>query len=110
MAVRLRCDNCLQMGALQAHDGHFLAGLIDAEGCFQLRAVNGGANWSCDLSLALRDDDAKLLVELHELTGLGTLKNVPARATSRPQVSWSIQRRPECQKLAGLLERFPLRG
>src|SRR4051812_36956376 len=98
------------MGALEPQDRHFLAGLIDAEGCFRLLSTNGGANWACTFSLALRDDDAQLLVALHELTGFGTLRNVPAAGTSRPQVVWSIERRPECQDLADLLEQFPLRG
>src|SRR4051812_21475476 len=98
------------MGPLEPHDGHFLAGLIDAEACFRLPSTNGGANWACTFSLALRDDDGQLLVELHDLTRLGTLRNVPAAGTSRPQVVWSIERRPECEELADLLEQFPLRG
>jgi hypothetical protein len=110
IAVRSYCDNSLHMAALRARDGHFLAGFVEAEGCFQLTAINGGANWICGFDLALRDDDADLLVEMHEITGLGALRTKPARETSKPQVLWSIQRRSECRDLADLLERFPLRG
>jgi LAGLIDADG DNA endonuclease family protein len=95
---------------LESADGHFLAGFIDAEGCFQIVANNGRQNWSCLFTLALRDDDAELLVDLQRLTGLGALTRQSARGTSRPQVLWSIQRHSECRRLAELLERFPSRG
>src|SRR3954462_11868090 len=98
------------MRDFDARDGHFLAGLIEAEGCFQLSPANGGANWLSGFALALRDDESELLVEMHELTGLGALRSVPACGTSKPQVLWSIQRRSDCQELAELLARFPLRG
>jgi len=95
---------------LESTDGHFLAGFIDAEGCFQIRANNGAQSWRCVFTLALRDDDAEILVELQRLTGLGALTQLPAPGTSRPQVVWSIQSWPDCARLAELLERFPLRG
>src|SRR3954453_7417317 len=43
--------------SLQRHDGHFLAGFIEAEGCFEIRQNNGGVNWSCVFTLVQRDDD-----------------------------------------------------
>lgn len=95
---------------ISSPDGHFLAGLVDAEGCFQITPNNGGTAWRCWFTLALRDDDAEVLVELHELTGLGHLQRTPARGTSRPQITWMIQRRSDCLRLAEILERFPLRN
>jgi hypothetical protein len=95
---------------LQPRDGHFLAGFIDAEGCFQITANNGGTSWRCGFTLALRDDDAELLVDLQRLTGLGHLTRAPARGTSMPQALWSIDSRREALQLAELLEQFPLRG
>jgi hypothetical protein len=98
------------MTAISARDGHFLAGLIEAEACFQIRPNNGGANWACNFMLALRRDDAGLLSELHERTKLGAISAKPARANSKPQAVWAIHRRAECLRLAELLEEFPLRG
>jgi hypothetical protein len=95
---------------LSAAEGHFLAGLIDAESSFTITPNNGGQNWSCSITVNLRDDDADVLVELQRLTGLGRLYAIPGRRTSRPQVAWRIQSRLECHRLATLLERFPLRG
>ena len=91
-------------------DGHALAGLLDAEGSFAIRRQNGGRNWLCSMSMALRDDDAGLIVKLRALTGLGTIRRKPARATSKPQAVWSVTSGLECLRLAEILERFPLRG
>src|SRR3954447_20445743 len=98
------------MSDILSRDGHFLAGFIEAEGCFQITANNGGAAWACVFTLGLRDDDAELLVELHALTGLGHLRPKPAFGTSMPQILWTIQRRSDCLRLAEILEQFPLRG
>jgi hypothetical protein len=98
------------MRGINDQDGHFLAGFIDAEGCFQITANNGGTAWVCALTLSQRDDDADLLVDLQARTGLGHLRHTPARHTSMPQITWRIQRRRDCLCLAELLERFPLRG
>lgn len=62
------------------------------------------------MHVALRDDDAGILVEFHRLTGLGTITPRPARRTSKPQVVWSVSNGLESLRLAELLERFPLRG
>lgn len=96
--------------ALSPRDGNFLAGFVEAEGSFQLRPNNGGASWACRFALAVRDDDAELLLELRDLTGLGNVSGIPARRTSKPQALWLIESRVECLRLAELLERFPLRG
>jgi hypothetical protein len=83
---------------------------VDAEGCFQIRPLNGGANWSCVFGIAVRDDDTELLLDLREMTGLGNVTRVAAVRNSKPQVLWSIETRAECLWLAELLEQFPLRG
>jgi hypothetical protein len=95
---------------LTTTDGHFLAGFLDAEGYFGLRPNNGGQGWQCWMSLALRDDDAEILVALRRLTSLGRLTQAPARGTSRPQVIWKIVSHAECLGLAEQLGGFPLRG
>jgi hypothetical protein len=96
--------------SVSAQDGHFLAGFIEAEGCFQITANNGGTSWCCSFGLAVRDDDAELLVELQSLTGLGNLRRKPGYGTSKPQVTWQIDSWREAWRLAQLLQEFPLRG
>jgi hypothetical protein len=95
---------------LTTTEGHFLAGFLDAEGCFHLRPNNGGTGWQCWMSLALRDDDAEILVALAQLTGLGRLVQAPARGPSKPQVVWHVVSHAECLRLTDLLRGFPLRG
>src|SRR4051812_5208842 len=96
--------------SLQRHDGHFLAGFIEAEGCFEIRQNNGGVNWSCVFTLVQRDDDTELLLQLCELTGLGSVGKVRATGNSKPQGVWSIRGQRDCLGLAQLLDAFPLRG
>lgn len=91
-------------------EGHWFAGLVEAEGHFSLRRNNGGENWCCAFALALRDDDSDVLADLQAQTGLGHLNHKPARGGSRPQVVWRIGSRTECLTLADLLEAYPLRG
>lgn len=91
-------------------DAHALVGLLEADGHLAIVPNNAGATYRCYLALALRDDDADLLTSLHEKTGLGHLKKVPARASSRPQVVWSIGTKLECSVAANLLTDHPMRG
>src|SRR3954453_15045862 len=95
---------------LSTGDRHFIAGFLDAEGSFDIRPNNGGQNWQCWMSLALRDDDTEILVALRQLTSLGRLFQAPARGTSKPQTVWKIASHAECLRLAELLRGFPLRG
>src|SRR4051794_10019973 len=97
-------------GPLGRADAEWLAGFLDAEGCFQIHPNNGGRSWSCSLTLALRDDDARLLVELSNETGLGTLRALAARGSSKPQIDWRIQDKFGCARLARILTQYPLRG
>jgi hypothetical protein len=91
-------------------DGHALAGFLDAEGTFAINENNGGRNWSCQMSAALRLDDEDCLLDLQRCTGLGRVFRTRAKRTSRPQATWSIASKRECAQLAAILRRFPLRA
>ena len=93
-----------------AADGAWLAGFIDAEGSFSIDPNNGGANWQCGLAIALRDDDAGLLLDLQRSTGLGVVRPLSGRAGSKPQASWTIQAKRETVALACILRSHSLRG
>ena len=90
-------------------EAQFIAGLIDGEACFTVSRSNGGSSWLCRMDLALRDDDADLLEWVHATTGIGSLRYVPARRTSRPQVDWIVAAQDDCLALASLLTDAPLR-
>lgn len=87
---------------------HALAGFIDAEGCFRL--ARNGASLTCNLSVAVRDDDAEILALFRDGTGLGHLRSTPARASSNPQATWRISSKLECAKLVDILDHHPLYG
>jgi hypothetical protein len=91
-------------------DGGFAAGLIAGDGCFSIRPNNGGSSWQLLLTVRLRADDTPLLARLCRWSGAGALSAVPARATSRPQTSWAVQRQADCLRMVSILDRHELLG
>lgn len=91
--------------------GHWLAGFIAGEGCFDIAEGGGKAkgSFTCRFTLALRDDDAAILEEIHAMTGIGRISQIPARNTSKPQTCWTVSRRSDCLTLVWLLDQFSLR-
>jgi hypothetical protein len=93
-----------------ADDGDFLAGFLEGEACFSVVRQSGRANHGCVMRVSVRDDDSSLIAELAQATRLGTIAGRPARASSRPQVMWSIGSKADCLRLIRILYRHPLRG
>src|SRR5690349_12761618 len=91
---------------LDESDGHALAGLIDAEGSFQIATRNAGRTWNCSMQIAVRLDDGDILRDLCRTTGLGHVWTKRAHRTSRPQALWAIASKRECQELVRVLARF----
>jgi hypothetical protein len=91
-------------------DGGFAAGLIAGDGCFSIRPNNAGSSWQLILTVRLRADDTPLLARLCRWSGAGALCAVPARATSRPQTSWTVQRQADCLRMVSILDRHQLLG
>ncbi len=87
-----------------------MAGLIAGDGHFAIQPNNSGATWQCLLAVRLRADDTPLLARLRRWSGVGTLASVPARATSRPQTVWTVQRQADCKRMVSILDRHPLLG
>lgn len=92
--------------------GHWLAGFIDGEGCFQI--VRNGTGFAMRFAITLRDDDRPLLTEIQTRTGLG--KIYARRVTNanvsgaNPTVIWNVARKADILRLVTLLDRYPLRG
>ena len=62
------------------------------------------------MRLAVRDDDSELLELIRDRTNLGTLRQEPARGSSKPQTVWHVGSKADCMRLSDLLVRYPLRG
>lgn len=89
--------------------GHWLAGLIDGEGCFTITPNRPG--FVCRLALSLRQDDAAVLEEIVSRVGLGHLiRAKTGGGNRRPQVQWRVQKKQECLVLCRVLDAFPLRA
>lgn len=94
--------------------GHWLAGLIDGEGCFGIYASNahkGHDDWRLTFQLQLRDDDEPVLREIHGRLLIGSVwRQVPNRPwDAKPTLTWGVYSRAHCKALAAILDRFPLR-
>jgi hypothetical protein len=91
--------------------GHWLAGLIDGEGCFRVHCEKRGTYYACHFTLKLRDDDTPILERIVTDTGIGHLKVDANRSgNSKPCMVWVVQSRAECLKLVTLLDEYPLRS
>lgn len=96
--------------------GHWLAGLIDGEGCFLI--VRDRRNWrrdyfTCHFRICLRSDDLAILEECHRRTGIGTLHGATNHASDfdrKPQVRWWVYSRSDSQRLVEILDVFRLRS
>lgn len=93
---------------LTSRDYYALAGFFDAEGYFCVSSA--GRTPRCSASIGLRDDDAAVVRQFCEATGLGHVVPVPARRRSKPQVRWLIGTKIECRALAAIFDRYPLLG
>jgi hypothetical protein len=62
------------------------------------------------MQVTMRRDDAPILAEFRERTGIGTLTARAACGNSSPQASWKVCSGLECLRLAEILEKYPMYG
>jgi hypothetical protein len=80
-------------------DRALLAGFLEGEAHLRIHEQNGGQSLGCQMILNQRDDEQDMLEWLLAITGVGRLRRVPAQRTSRPQISWIVDRQDDCREL-----------
>lgn len=98
--------------------GHWFAGFIDGEGCFQIlrrTAARHGyrpTGYRCRFVMSLRADDGAMLEEIQARTGLGVIYRRVARArpADAPQWRFEVNTKRSCIAFVRLLDRYPLRA
>jgi hypothetical protein len=85
-------------------DRALLAGFLEGEAHLRIHEQNGGQSLGCQMILNQRDDEQDLLEWLLAITGVGRLRRVPAQRTSRPQISWIVDRQDDCRELLAMIE------
>lgn len=60
--------------------------------------------------LALREDDAEILIRIRGVLGFGRLVWCPRRGATNPAIQFRVQGLRNCMKLVQVLDRFPLRS
>jgi LAGLIDADG endonuclease len=89
--------------------GHWLAGFLDGEGCFSIVRRGGTQCHSTRMHVILRADDISLLDAIHRRTSIGTLcYSAHKSRLGRPGVTWTVVSKPDCIRLAELLDAHPL--
>ena len=70
----------------------WLAGLSDGEACFSVTHTGGASTaYGTHYFLALRADDWRVLHFAQQRAGVGSLRQRPARGTSKPAVAWEVR-------------------
>jgi len=95
---------------LDAAFGHWLAGLVDGEGCFTVTRRHSGAAFSPRFTMRLRDDDSAILDDIQLRLGLGSIHRAAGHGNSMPCCVWDVQSGPDTEELAEVLDRYPLRS
>ncbi len=96
--------------------GHWFAGFVAGEGSFLIyRHGRGGRSGSpsylCGCRIGLRADDAGILHEIVDRTGVGVVRVYERKVTKHaPYAEWRTRSRNECVALVHILDRYPLRA
>lgn len=89
----------------------YLAGLTDGEGHFgfTVEAKPRGRSVKCQFVINLRDDDRPVLDWVQRTLGCGTIYSC-RRRKDNPLARFAVYRIDECEQLADLFSRAPLRS
>jgi hypothetical protein len=89
--------------------GHYVAGLVDGEGCFIIKAKRPRADFSPALRIEMHKADRPLLEHIQGQVG-GTLKERTSPSRGGNTVLLEIVSREDCLRVIEILDAAPLRG
>lgn len=105
---------------VEPHDGYWLSGIVDGEGCLTMRhPVKRHTAWDPLFTISLRDDDSFMLDEIVRILGIENVhihtdKNIAKRKkglTAHPAKKLTIFDVPTLHfHLIAVLNRYPLRS
>ena len=90
--------------------GYWLSGFVDGEGCFRIHRVRNGDYYETHFCINLRRDDKAILENIKNILGFGRVQDRKGGNGSKPQISYIVNKREDCFKLAELFLRFPLKA
>jgi hypothetical protein len=92
--------------------GYWLAGFFAGEGSVGVYPSTNRTGFRCSAKLSLRADDAPILREIVQRTGIGRLlaDSKGRRTGAHPCIAWHVTTKADCLKLVRLFERYGLRA
>jgi hypothetical protein len=96
--------------------GYWFAGFFDGEGCLLVKRMHRGrrsSRYVCGAEITLRADDAAILHEIAERTGIGQVHDKRGGDDPRrpnPFSRWQFSRKAEARALVAIFDRYPLRA
>lgn len=94
-------------GREDAAFAYWLAGLIDGEGCFTIKAHTRGTHAPA-FSLHMRADEEGTLRLIERTLRIGSITH--SAREPHPMVRWTVQDKAGCGRLVDLLDKYPLRA
>lgn len=95
-------------GREDAGFAYWLAGLIDGEGHFAIKAHARGTHAPA-FALKMRADEEGTLQLIRRTLGIGKVEREPREETN-DLVRWVVQDKAGCQRLVDILDKYPLRA
>jgi hypothetical protein len=90
----------------------WFAGLVDGEGCFQIKHQEN--RWWLEMTISLRDDDRPMLENIREHLGFGHLYlhkiRKPPQNQSKPRYMLRFANKNEVHRLIEIFTHHPLRS
>ncbi len=96
--------------------GHWLAGFIDGEGCFQIerRPHRGLVSYNCSVAITLRADDRPLLAQIAHRTGIGKVTDFDNARSKIPNANpiskWTVNSKADDLRLVAILDAHPMQS
>lgn len=95
--------------------GHWLAGLIDGEGCFTILYSYPGkparqSYYMTRFSMGFRDDDEAMVQDIMNTLQLGNMFHRARQGSSNPQVQIDLMSIADQMQLIRILDMYPLRS
>ena len=94
--------------------GYWFSGFTDGEGCFAIgqdKRKSSCAQYNCQFSISLRDDDKEILKKIRDTLGFGKIYEklvYHSYRNAQPQARFDVCSIRQCERLVKIFLKYPL--